>query len=202
MRILITVKTYPVPSARHKEVVCTAGITEKGEWVRIYPIPYRSMDKAERFCKFQWIEVDITRDTKDPRLESHKLIGNIIPLQKMTTVDNWQSRKNMILKHIYTNLTTLINEARDVNIFTSLAIFKPTKIVRFHIEKNISITNFTIHYQKQSILQNICRIISTIALSMKTVNAAAYKFWIGRFTNYAESLSVNMVKRSILYISI
>jgi hypothetical protein len=136
MKILITVKTYPVSSSKHTETVCTAGISEHGKWVRIYPIPYRTMDKVERFSKFQWVEADIVRDTRDPRQESHRLAGGIVPLQKMGTTDAWRNRKSIVLSHVYTNLTTLINEARNVAVFTSLATFKPAKIIRFHIEKN------------------------------------------------------------------
>ena len=34
-RILITVKTYPVLSRKYAELVCTAGVTEAGEWRRV-----------------------------------------------------------------------------------------------------------------------------------------------------------------------
>lgn len=32
-KILIIVKTYPRPSAKYRELVCTAGITQNGKWV-------------------------------------------------------------------------------------------------------------------------------------------------------------------------
>jgi hypothetical protein len=38
-KVLITVMTYPHPSESHQELVCTAGITEAGEWVP--PLPHR-----------------------------------------------------------------------------------------------------------------------------------------------------------------
>ena len=34
-RVLITVMTYPHPSERYQELVCTAGVTEDGKWVRL-----------------------------------------------------------------------------------------------------------------------------------------------------------------------
>ena len=37
-RVLITVMTYPHPSTKYDEVVCTAGISAQGEWVRLYPV--------------------------------------------------------------------------------------------------------------------------------------------------------------------
>jgi len=41
MRVLILVKSYPEISKTYAETVCTAGITEDGKWIRIYPLPYR-----------------------------------------------------------------------------------------------------------------------------------------------------------------
>jgi hypothetical protein len=35
-RVLITVKTYPTPSAKYDELVCNAGFLENGKWIRIY----------------------------------------------------------------------------------------------------------------------------------------------------------------------
>jgi hypothetical protein len=42
-KILITVKTYPVISKKYQETVCTAGLREDGSWVRLYPVPFRTM---------------------------------------------------------------------------------------------------------------------------------------------------------------
>ena len=58
-RVLITVMTYPHPSVKSEEVVCTAGIQENGEWVRLYPVSYRNCQPNQKFHKFQWIEVGL-----------------------------------------------------------------------------------------------------------------------------------------------
>ncbi len=39
-RVLVTVKAYPEKSKKYGEVVCTIGLTEEGEWIRLYPIPF------------------------------------------------------------------------------------------------------------------------------------------------------------------
>jgi hypothetical protein len=52
-KVLITVMTYPLPSQSYQEVVCTAGITEAGEWVRLYPVDYRYQPKERQFHKYQ-----------------------------------------------------------------------------------------------------------------------------------------------------
>jgi hypothetical protein len=39
-RILVTVRTYPNLSTKYIETVCTGGINDKGEWRRLYPVPF------------------------------------------------------------------------------------------------------------------------------------------------------------------
>jgi hypothetical protein len=62
-KVLIAVMTYPHPSESHQELVCTAGITEAGEWVRLYPIDYRYRPKNQQFRKYQWIEIGLASQT-------------------------------------------------------------------------------------------------------------------------------------------
>lgn len=91
-RILISVKTYPTLSATYDELVCTAGFKEDGSWVRIYPVPYRKLNYADQYEKWQWIEMDIVRNTKDFRKESYRpadLDKDIIIGEKVPTTKNW-----------------------------------------------------------------------------------------------------------------
>ena len=46
-KVLITVLTYPHPSEKYEELVCTAGINESGEWVRLYPCLLYTSDAAD-----------------------------------------------------------------------------------------------------------------------------------------------------------
>ena len=41
LKVLITVKTYPIPSTTYDELVSIARPPEKGEFVRLYPINLR-----------------------------------------------------------------------------------------------------------------------------------------------------------------
>lgn len=134
-RILVTVKTAPLLSTKYTETVCTAGIREDGRWIRIYPIPYRLLDAAQRFSKYQWIEVRVEKDTRDPRPESYKLAGKIKLLKHLGTNNEWQERRHIVLQNVYTNLTKLITEARNPKISTSLAVFKPVRIITFQLKK-------------------------------------------------------------------
>jgi len=69
-RLLITVKTYPTLSRKHGETVCTAGVRADGTWVRLYPVPFRRLDEAEQYRKFDWIELDVRKSTSDHRPEA------------------------------------------------------------------------------------------------------------------------------------
>ena len=71
-KVLITVKTYPAISGKYDELVCTAGFTEDGKWIRIYPVPFRKKDYSEQYRKYEWIELDLVKNTSDFRPESYR----------------------------------------------------------------------------------------------------------------------------------
>lgn len=139
MKILITVKAYPAISKKYGETVCTAGITEEGKWIRIYPLPFRQLDYNNRFKKYDWIELDVIRNTSDFRPESFRP-ANVQQIKTAGHIDadgdTWLHRRRAILgrARVYTNLSELIAEAKDKMICTSLAIFKPTEIIDFMYE--------------------------------------------------------------------
>lgn len=138
-KVLITVKTYPSLSTKYDELVCTAGFKEDGSWVRIYPIPFRKLDYGDRYKKYQWIEIDLEKNPSDFRPESFKprdtMDIHLTTLDEIKTENSWQSRKDIVFKKgIHSNLTKLIAEAKDRNLITSLAVFKPTEILDFKIE--------------------------------------------------------------------
>lgn len=136
-KVLIAVKTYPSLSSKYDKLVCTAGFLENGSWIRIFPIPFRKLEYDKRYSKYDWVEIDLKKNSGDFRPESYKprsienafnVVGHI------ETHNNWQQRKDIVLKKVYTDLTKLIAEAKDKRIATSLATFKPTAILDFIIE--------------------------------------------------------------------
>jgi len=136
IKVLITVKAYPAISKKYNETVCTAGITEDGNWIRIYPIPFRQLDYNHQFRKYEWIELDLIRNKSDFRPESYRpkdlLLKDMISHGIIESDrDTWATRRKYVLKNIYTNLDKLIAEAKDKNVCTSLAVFKPAKIIDF-----------------------------------------------------------------------
>lgn len=137
-KVLITVKTYPAISGKYEELVCTAGFTENGTWIRIYPIQFRKKSFDEQYKKYDWIELDLVKNKSDFRPESYRPYSHdteIKILDHLDTKGNWAERKKFTLGKIYYNLSELIAEAQNKNICTSLAVFKPTKILDFTIEE-------------------------------------------------------------------
>lgn len=134
-KILISVKTYPNLSVKYDELVCTAGVKEDGSWVRIYPVQFRNLDYAKQYKKYQWIEIDLVKNTSDMRPESFKPYSydTIKILGKIGTENNWHERKKFVLKNVSENLNELIEKAH--NNLLSLAVFKPKEILKFIAEK-------------------------------------------------------------------
>lgn len=136
-KVLITVKTYPTISGKYDELVCTAGFLEDGTWIRIYPVPFRKRAYAEQYKKYDWIELDLVKNTKDFRPESFRpktIDTEINVVGHIDTAGNWEERKKYCLGKVYDNLSELIAEAKNKKIGTSLAVFKPTEILDFYAE--------------------------------------------------------------------
>jgi hypothetical protein len=133
-KVLITVKTYPTLSEKYDELVCTAGFREDGSWIRIFPVPFRKLDYQNQFDKWQWIEIDLVKNTSDFRPESFRptdLDREIRMLDRIDTKGDWGKRKLYIGDTIWDNMTELIAAAKDPNVGTSLAIVKPKDIIDF-----------------------------------------------------------------------
>ena len=139
-RVLITVKTYPTLSKTYGETVCTAGLTKDGNWIRIYPIPFRRIEDLEkRYHKYEWIECDLVRNTaKDKRPESRRPadIDSIRCDGRIGTENQWRERRTLILEkgQVFTNMQELIEDAKADK--RSLATFKPKKVIDFVVEQD------------------------------------------------------------------
>lgn len=127
-RALIVVRTYPTPAKKGVEVSCTAAITEKGEWLRLFPVPYRFLAEDQRFRKYQWVEVTVTK-ASDPRPESHKLRPNGIKIvsDPLPTTNAWQARKDRIFP-LRSHCLCCLKRVCDEQGHPTLGIFRPKLI--------------------------------------------------------------------------
>ena len=132
-RITIVTKAYPEPSAKYGDVACTAGITDKGEWIRLYPIDMRHFIGRNKISKFDIIEAEIKRDNdKLGRKESHKVRPDSIRvIDKSLTISkrDWPRRNSIILPKLNESVQALRDAYNEDK--TSLGIVRPTEILDF-----------------------------------------------------------------------
>ncbi len=133
-RVLITVRTYPVPAQKGVEVSCTAAVTPEAEWIRLFPVPYRRMPADKKFRKYQWIDVELQKAKRDSRPESYHLRIDSIKLGKIVEADphEWAARRT-ILKPLIRSSLCAIQRERDENGHPTLGLFRPGKISRLVI---------------------------------------------------------------------
>ncbi len=133
--VLITVKAPPNPSSKYQETNCCAGIDlATGEWVRLYPIPFRLLDYDKQFPKYSVISVNCRRPLRDKRVESYEVDQDSIKiLRHLGTENKWSERKNIVLPTLSPSFCKILE---DVNAHKSLGIFKPTDI-DFEIKKSV-----------------------------------------------------------------
>ncbi len=134
-KVLITVMTYPHPSRGYMELVCTAGITEAGEWVRLYPVDYRYRERNQQFKKYQWIEVELEqsgagndnrKESRRPNLDTIRLLG-----KRLDTKHEWRERRAIIdrLPHFTRNQLVALHEQDK----TSLGVVRPSRVLDLEV---------------------------------------------------------------------
>lgn len=72
-RALILVKAVPRPSKTYQETVCCAGVTESGEWRRLFPVRFRQLAEGLQFRRWQWVDYRWHRPRDDRRRESRRV---------------------------------------------------------------------------------------------------------------------------------
>ena len=131
LKVLITVKTYPIPSAKYDELVCTAGVTDSGDFIRLYPVNFRDLPYSRQYKKYQWIEVeaekhrgrDARKESYRPRDDTLRLLGERIQTKR----GDWSARAKFVLAKRARSMEDLKEKQERDN--TSLGIFRPREII-------------------------------------------------------------------------
>lgn len=130
LKLLITVKTHPIPSAKYDELVCTAGVTESGDFVRLYPINFRDLPFSQQYRKYQWVRVraekhrgrDVRKESYRPQSETLETLGDPIPTKR----GDWSERARYALANKARSMEELYERQRRDR--TSLGVFKPKRV--------------------------------------------------------------------------
>lgn len=126
-RLLVLAKATPEVSGKYEHLICVAGITDKGQWRRVYPIPWEVFWKTSsmNFKKKSWIEYELQKDTpSDHRPESRKINPNTIKVVREATFKEIDD----LLKARLTTIEEL--EAKTPKI-QSLGAVLPSQILDF-----------------------------------------------------------------------
>ena len=137
LKVLITVKTYPIPSDKYDELVCTAGVTEDGEFIRLYPINFRDLPYEQQFKKYQWIELTVTKHGRtDRRKESYRPKGDFTVVSEPIKPNpgNWNERAKYALRKLASSMEEL-REIQDRD-NTSLGVFKPKVVTDLKVSED------------------------------------------------------------------
>lgn len=138
MRVVITVKTYPNPSTEYLETVCVAGVrvdVDPPVWVRLYPIPFRLLDKDKRFSKYEVLAVDTSPQVRDRRPES--LRPRLDSIQTVGTLASWAQRRGAIGQLIGATTTCELNHGVELakGSAPSLGCVRPADVGRVYVKR-------------------------------------------------------------------
>jgi hypothetical protein len=135
-RVLILCKTYPSPSAKYSETSCVAGLTDQGQLIRLFPVPFRLISDEQQFRKWQWIEARVEKSREDHRPESHRVFIDTINVEAepmQAGKKGWPLRMALLDKAPCFDSFEAMEEAR-IATGLSLALLKPSRIVKLEIE--------------------------------------------------------------------
>lgn len=164
-KVLVVVKAYPESSKKHGSVVCTAGITEDSEWIRIYPIPFEYFRGNKRIPKYTWIEADVKKASeKLSRKESYRIRDGSIKIVDESLNKprpNWKERNRVILSTLRSTVEDLQFDFNENK--TSLGMIKPGLLHDFNTTKPLEEIDddiikgrqMTIYGEERTLLEDI-----------------------------------------------
>lgn len=139
-RVLILVKARPEPSTSYGDTVCVAGIRvdqEEYRWVRLYPIPFRSLEHYKQFKKYTFVNVPVIPAQGDFRSESYKPDRDNLevepggpltsPKQRMKYVEPMISELSMC------DILEIARSSDNDKLYPSLAVIRPREILGLEI---------------------------------------------------------------------
>lgn len=133
-RVLILCKTYPSPSGKYAETSCVAGINAKGQFIRLFPVPFRLVRDDQQFKKWQWVSIQYQKARRDHRLESNSINIDAIVCDKavISTENHWADRREALKDALrFTDFDQM--EAHRKTHGNTLALLKPKKLLSLEI---------------------------------------------------------------------
>lgn len=134
VRVLVLVKAAPQPSSTYGDTVCVAGIVLGGQpdWMRLYPVPFRYLDGARQFRKYDVVEVEVRPAGADKRPESRKINADSIRI--VDHLDGWPKRSRWVEPLAVESMCDVIRTVRQNRDSRSLAAVRPAAVTDLLLE--------------------------------------------------------------------
>jgi hypothetical protein len=136
LRVLIWGKTFPEPSRKHTETVCTAGVDARGHAIRLYPVPLRYLEGTQRYRIGDIIEVSASRNPKDNRPESFRIDPDSLAIVQRVPTDQqeWAGRREWVFRDTSWHFESLghLDSARQRDA-TSMGLIRPGAVERVYL---------------------------------------------------------------------
>jgi hypothetical protein len=135
IEFLPLVKAYPALSRRYGEVSCIAGLDMKtSKWIRLYPVPFRTLEDAQKFRKYEPIRARVQRPRDDRRPESWRVDAESIEVvgPVLSVEHEWAARRPVVEPAIGESMCA-VRKAQKGN-GTSLQMFRPREVLELIIE--------------------------------------------------------------------
>jgi hypothetical protein len=124
-KVTILIKAAPRIGETHGELVCCAGIDDAGNWVRLYPVSFKTLEDSQKFGRWDIIEYDWKPPKGDARAESRRIEHKSLQIAGSL---NRRFHKDFAARHVVESLEKELEANR------SLALIRPVNPV-FVIEK-------------------------------------------------------------------
>lgn len=134
-QVLVTVKAYPTRAEGHGEAVCVAGVRldeDAPRWVRVWPVPFRRLDRAQQFRKYDVVTVDLVEGS-DARPESRRPRADTLRVERhIGTERQWDERRKLVEPLLVSGMCEV--QRRQQQDGTSLAAFRPAEILGWEVQ--------------------------------------------------------------------
>jgi hypothetical protein len=126
---VVIIKASPQVGQRHGETVCCAGIDLHGNWLRLYPISFRTLDDGKKFGRWDCIQFRWRLPKDDLRTESRRIDQDTLQI----VGELKEAERSRFLAN---SIVTGLDAERDAG--RSLALLK-MEVLGFKIEKKIDV---------------------------------------------------------------
>ncbi len=124
---IVIIKAAPQIGQKHGETVCCAGVDLEGNWLRLYPVSFRTLQKNQKFKR--WDRINFK--WRLPKAEDQRIESRRIDQQSLEIVGKLKnSEKEAFLAPL---IVTSLDKEREKN--KSLALLKAQDLQFFYEQK-------------------------------------------------------------------